>query len=326
MSSPKASSTSIYPPPSRPTIPYIPPRLPLSLPSPLPRRRSPRQRRSPQRRLRFLPPPQLATCSRSNSRHVALFAAMSLAMLGRGAYGAPDHFILTQVPSISYARVDPIVKPGGISGHVHNIMGGSAFASESFNSAQRVALTRSLSLSHTSNLYSPASFAVPRTEDLPSASRSRLPTAPRPLSTRTNPTTGRRKFRGLSLKGRRVSDWTAGCCTIGTRTTRWRRCSARTGSTTTSRAVTCSPSRRDADVERHGHDRDTNDTRTLGVMLSCDHGLQTPYLPNSTSNPGGCGSVSLGVFFPSCGLASKDLDSADHFSHMTWPTQRLAAS
>lgn len=71
--------------------------------------------------------------------------------------------------------------------------------------------------------------------------------------------------------------------------------------------------------------RDTNDTRTLGVMLSCDHGLQTPYLPNSTSNPGGCGSISLGVFFPSCGLASKDLDSADHFSHMTWPTQKIGS-
>ena len=44
---------------------------------------------------------------------------------------APDHFILTQLSSLVYARLDPIISPGKVSGHVHNVMGGSCFSRES---------------------------------------------------------------------------------------------------------------------------------------------------------------------------------------------------
>ncbi|WWD21253.1 hypothetical protein CI109_105737 [Kwoniella shandongensis] len=65
--------------------------------------------------------------------------------------------------------------------------------------------------------------------------------------------------------------------------------------------------------------KDLSDTRTLGVQISCDHGQATKWLPNGTSHPGGCSAISLGIFFPSCGLENGALDSDDHFSHMAWP-------
>lgn len=42
-----------------------------------------------------------------------------------------DHFILTSLSTIAMARLDPIVNPGEVSGHLHNIVGGSCFNGES---------------------------------------------------------------------------------------------------------------------------------------------------------------------------------------------------
>ena len=58
--------------------------------------------------------------------------------------------------------------------------------------------------------------------------------------------------------------------------------------------------------------RNASDTHSLGVKISCNHGLQTQYLPNGTSHPEGCGAIAMGVYFPSCGLANGTLDSEDH--------------
>lgn len=41
-----------------------------------------------------------------------------------------DFFVITQCPSITVSRIDPIVDPGRISSHVHNVCGGSGFGSE----------------------------------------------------------------------------------------------------------------------------------------------------------------------------------------------------
>ncbi|TYJ59040.1 hypothetical protein B9479_000029 [Cryptococcus floricola] len=65
--------------------------------------------------------------------------------------------------------------------------------------------------------------------------------------------------------------------------------------------------------------RDLSDTTAFGVRISCDHGEEGFYLPNGTTHPGGCSSISTATFFPSCGLSTGDLDSTDHFSHMAWP-------
>jgi hypothetical protein len=49
-----------------------------------------------------------------------------------------------------------------------------------------------------------------------------------------------------------------------------------------------------------------------GLRMSCSGGDRISYLPNSTTHPDGCGGMSLGIFFPSCGLADGSLDSDDH--------------
>lgn len=58
--------------------------------------------------------------------------------------------------------------------------------------------------------------------------------------------------------------------------------------------------------------RNDSDIRTMGIKISCNHGEQTKFLPNGTTHPGGCKTIAMGIFFPSCGLASGALDSDDH--------------
>lgn len=45
---------------------------------------------------------------------------------------AEDFFIITQCPTITMSRIDPIVDPGRVSAHVHNVCGGSGFGSECY--------------------------------------------------------------------------------------------------------------------------------------------------------------------------------------------------
>ena len=63
---------------------------------------------------------------------------LTLLGLAGSAMSAADHWILTQVQTLAAARMDPIVNPGNVSSHVHNIMGGSAFSREQlqFNAAR----------------------------------------------------------------------------------------------------------------------------------------------------------------------------------------------
>jgi hypothetical protein len=42
-----------------------------------------------------------------------------------------DFFVITHCPSIAMSRIDPIVDPGRVSAHVHNICGGSGFGRKS---------------------------------------------------------------------------------------------------------------------------------------------------------------------------------------------------
>lgn len=58
--------------------------------------------------------------------------------------------------------------------------------------------------------------------------------------------------------------------------------------------------------------RNASDIKAFGIKISCNHEIQTQWLPNGTSHPDGCTGIAMGIFFPSCGLASGDLDSEDH--------------
>ena len=42
-----------------------------------------------------------------------------------------DFFVMGQCTSIAVARIDPIVNPGKVAKHVHNVCGGSGFGRES---------------------------------------------------------------------------------------------------------------------------------------------------------------------------------------------------
>ena len=56
----------------------------------------------------------------------SVYALAGLAMAGV-SLGAPDHWILTHAQTLLLGRVDPIVNPGAISSHVHNVVGASNF-------------------------------------------------------------------------------------------------------------------------------------------------------------------------------------------------------
>ena len=58
---------------------------------------------------------------------------LTLLGLAGSAMSAADHFILTQVQTLATSRMDPIVNPGTVSSHVHNILGGSAFSREHYS-------------------------------------------------------------------------------------------------------------------------------------------------------------------------------------------------
>lgn len=61
----------------------------------------------------------------------ALLAALGLAG-SAAAQGVsyPDHTILTNVNIITMGRIDPIINPGEVGGHVHTVLGASNFRCE----------------------------------------------------------------------------------------------------------------------------------------------------------------------------------------------------
>ena len=51
-------------------------------------------------------------------------------LLWSGEVHAGSEFLLNQVKLLAMARIDPIVSPGKVAGHVHSIFGASNFNSE----------------------------------------------------------------------------------------------------------------------------------------------------------------------------------------------------
>ncbi|KAK1922707.1 hypothetical protein DB88DRAFT_367027 [Papiliotrema laurentii] len=185
----------------------------------------------------------------------------------RAIAGTSDHFILTRISSLAFARIDPIVKPGEVSGHVHNIMGGSCF-SETLNTPEQQAACDCSSViigDDKSNYWAPALYYHDANGTFsPILNGNRVYYFTKTPEVKPFPP-GLRMISGMAMK------------------------------------------------------RNASDPRSLGIRISCNHGKQKYFLPNGTSHPEGCRGVSMGMFFPSCGLASGDIDSPDHFSHMAWP-------
>lgn len=55
---------------------------------------------------------------------------VAAAALALSPAAAQDRFILGSTNALTVSRMDPIISPGGFSGHVHRVYGGSAFRSE----------------------------------------------------------------------------------------------------------------------------------------------------------------------------------------------------
>jgi len=55
-----------------------------------------------------------------------LAAIAQVATLGT-TFAKDDFFVMSQCASLTVARIDPIVNPGGVAKHVHNVCGGSGF-------------------------------------------------------------------------------------------------------------------------------------------------------------------------------------------------------
>jgi hypothetical protein len=65
-----------------------------------------------------------------------LGAIAHLATLTTTLAGA-DFFVMSQCASLTVSRIDPIVNPGKVAKHVHNVCGGSSFGRESPISSYR---------------------------------------------------------------------------------------------------------------------------------------------------------------------------------------------
>jgi hypothetical protein len=65
-----------------------------------------------------------------------LGAIAQLASLGTTLAGE-DFFVMSQCATLTVARIDPIVNPGQVAKHVHNVCGGSGFGRESPVSSYR---------------------------------------------------------------------------------------------------------------------------------------------------------------------------------------------
>lgn len=70
----------------------------------------------------------LTHSSASSSPRSSLILFTTLAMPARQVSGVS--WVLSHSMSLAISRMDPIVNPGGVAGHVHNVLGGSAFSSE----------------------------------------------------------------------------------------------------------------------------------------------------------------------------------------------------
>ncbi len=57
-------------------------------------------------------------------------SSLLLSLVGSAMAGTTDHWVLNHAQTLALSRMDPIISPGAVSSHVHNVFGGSAFSSE----------------------------------------------------------------------------------------------------------------------------------------------------------------------------------------------------
>ncbi|KAJ1301390.1 hypothetical protein OPQ81_008652 [Rhizoctonia solani] len=212
-----------------------------------------------------------------------------------GSAKAKDHFIITQSRQLSYTRVDPLMTPGAVGPHVHNIVGASNFGPDTTSPEvlQQSKCSSTMVQDDKSIYWSPLLYYNHGNGSYsPVISSTRIYYFLKP----GNGTTPVKAFpKGFRMLGGGYADH---------RPQEY-------------------PPRGELTYEQ----QQALDPRINAIKWGCSAGAvqgegnggslpgQRPYLPNDA--PNGCGVVNAGVFFPSCGDGR--LDSDDHFGHMRYP-------
>ncbi|CAE6472574.1 unnamed protein product [Rhizoctonia solani] len=225
----------------------------------------------------------------------ALSRAIIASALLAGSAKAGDHFILSQCRQLSYTRVDPLVAPGAVGPHVHNIVGASNFSPNSGSPEvlQQSKCSSTMVQDDRSSYWSPLLYYNHGNGSYsPMISQTRIYYFLKP----GNGDTPVKAFpRGFRMLGGGYSDHR--------------------------------PQEYPPRGELSYDQQQALDPRINAIKWGCSAGAvqgqgnggslpgQRPYLPNDA--PNGCGVVNAGTFFPSCGDGR--LDSGDHFDHMRYP-------
>ncbi|CAE6508119.1 unnamed protein product [Rhizoctonia solani] len=212
-----------------------------------------------------------------------------------GSAKAGDHFIISQSRTLSCTRVDPLMTPGAVGPHVHNVVGASNFGPDSGSPdvLQQAKCSSTMVQDDKSIYWSPLLYYNHGNGSYsPMIGSTRIYYFLKP----GNGTTPVKAFpRGFRMLGGGYTDHR--------------------------------PQEYPPRGELSYDQQKALDPRISAIKWGCSAGAvqgqgdggslpgQRPYLPNDA--PNGCGVVNAGVFFPSC--SDGRLDSDDHFDHMRYP-------
>lgn len=96
--------------------------------------------------------------------HLSIVAAMSVLTTASAAYTEQDQglWVIPMMRPILEARMDPIIEPGSVSGHVHTVMGASNFRNvlNTPEEQQKAACTTAPLQADKSNYWAPTLFHI----------------------------------------------------------------------------------------------------------------------------------------------------------------------
>ncbi|QRW05952.1 hypothetical protein RhiLY_04951 [Ceratobasidium sp. AG-Ba] len=226
---------------------------------------------------------------------ISFSRALAAGALLASAVHAGDNFIQTQVRTLEYSRVDPLVNPGANGEHVHTVVGGSAFSptSTTHDSLANSKCSSSSLQDDKSAYWSPSLYYVHS-----NGSYSLIPSSTR-IYYFLKPGNGTTPVKAFP-KGHRML-----------------------AGPPSNKRPNPPPPRGKLSYDQ----LQAMDPRVAAIKWGCSAGAvqgqgnggsmdgQRPYLPNDA--PNGCGVVNAGIFYPSC--SDGRLDSPDHFDHMRYP-------
>ncbi|KAG9080331.1 hypothetical protein FRC06_006772, partial [Ceratobasidium sp. 370] len=224
--------------------------------------------------------------------------ALAVGALLAGVANAGDNFIMSQVRTLSYTRVDPLVSPGANGPHIHTVVGGSKFDPDCTTTAclRQSKCSSSMVQADKSAYWSPTVLYK-----FDNGSMALMPTSTRIYYF----------FKGRNGTTSEMHPFPENFRMVA-------------GPPSDQRPP---PSQYPPKGQLSYDQLQAMDPRIAAIKWGCSAGAvqgqgsggslpgQRPYLPNDA--PNGCGVLNAGIFFPSCNDGR--LDSPDHFDHMRYP-------